>query len=179
MGTRKTATSSKAQATGERASAAKAVSGSNQQGAATAPDLASRYTEAYHDLAQGLNEGMTKVQAQQSEAYAAFEKVREDIQSEALSRASEAYQNYVKSAQGAPQSEQGQKQLEEAYHNYMATLTGLQEQAVPKLQQAYQEMESAVSRIATDAQSQSREQYVEYLRRLQQAWANVDVSRLI
>ena len=172
-------TSSKAGTTGKKTSDAAVASGSSEQVASNPPDLASQYSEAYLDLARGLQEGMTAVQTQQNEVYAAFEAAREEMQREALKRATEAYQDYVKAGQCAPATEQGQKQLEEAYHNYVATLTGLHEEATPKVQQASEEMVSAASRIATDAQKQARQQYVDYLSRLQRAWAGVDVKTLV
>jgi hypothetical protein len=147
---------------------------------ASAPvQIGVQLSEAYTKLGRSLYDGILDGRKQQSEAAASFTKAKHTLERDTAKRATEAYHEYVKAVQEGATNESAHQLVAEAYQNYAATLAGLQEDAGRRLQELYGEFVAKSSEAAEGAKRQTRQQYVDYLKNVQQIWSSVDVEALV
>ena len=142
-------------------------------------DLTGQFANAYTNLTTGLHEEALAGHLQREELCLSFMKARQDFELDAAKRATEAYQNYVKSVHEAAQQEKAQQLAQEAYQDYAATVQGLQEDTSRRTQAAYDELVTKSSEFAAESKQKVRQHYVGYVKSIQQMWTNLDPESLV
>ena len=69
--------------------------------------------------------------------------------------------------------------MQEAYQNFIETVKGLEEDERRRIGEVNAEFQTKLQESAQASEQQARENYQNYLRSIQQAWAGVDVSSLV
>jgi len=136
--------------------------------------LSGQFGDAYNKLIQASQQAAVQGQKQVEEAYGDLAKEIGDIQRDINNRYAEAYQQYVKAAQDAG----GDQEAQQAYSNFIETVRGLEEDGVRRASEADTGFCTKVQGLASESQKQAQENYLSYLRSIQQAWAGLDVNSL-
>lgn len=141
--------------------------------------IRTQMSDAYMKLSRGLFDWTLENSNKLSDASNSFVVGKHEIEQETSKRAAEAYNEYTRSAQEANGKENAQRLLADAYQNYVTTLAGLQQDAYRRLQDLYGKLCTESAEATENAKQTARQQYVEYLKNLQQIWSSVDIDALV
>ncbi len=142
-------------------------------------EVGTQLNEAQVTLSQRLYETNVEGQKQLAAVATAFAAAKQELDQDTAKRAAEAATEYAKAAEQASGKENAQQLLAEAYQNYIKTLEGLQTEACRRLQNLYTEHVTKWTEAEESVRKQSRMQYVDHLKRVQQVWASLDVASLV
>jgi hypothetical protein len=142
-------------------------------------EVGAQLNEAQEALGQRLYESAVESQKQLAAVATAFAAERQKLDQETAKRAAEAATEYSKAAERASGQEKAQELLAEAYQNYVKTLEGLQIEGCRQLQNLYTEHTTKWTEAEDSAKKQTRQTYVDHLKRVQKAWASLDVESLV
>ena len=140
--------------------------------------LAGQFGDAYQKLLQTSHQAALRGQKQLEEAYSELAREISAIQSDISKRQAEADQQYCKIAHEAASGEGNQQKVEQAYRDFIDTLRGLEEDALRRGNEANTKFLSQTQDSAAESQQAAQENYLNYLRSIQQAWAGLDINSL-
>jgi hypothetical protein len=143
------------------------------------PEVGTQLNEAQITLSQYLYDTAVEGQKQLNAMATGFAAAKQEFDQETAKRAAEAAAEYAKAAEQASGKENAQQLLTEAYQNYIKTLEGLQTEGCRRLQNLYAEYTTKWTEAEDSAKKQTRQQYVNHLKKVQQVWASLDVESLV
>lgn len=140
--------------------------------------LTGQFGDAYSKLVQASHHAALQGQKQVEASHSHLAKAISDIQLDIRKRYVEAYQEYSNILQDAAIKQTGAQELQEAYQNFIDTVRGLEEDGLRRVDEANTEFMTKMQESASESEGKARENYLNYLRSLQQAWAGLDVNSL-
>jgi len=138
-----------------------------------------QFGDAYSKLVQTSQNAALQNRRQLEDSHLRLAKAISEIQADIRKRYAEADQEYCKVAQEAATRQDGGQDLQEAYQNFIETVKGLEEDERRRVEEVNAEFHAKLQESTQASEQQARENYQNYLRSIQQAWAGVDVSSLV